>query len=74
MFIKCMMRTHRHDREALAMDRLKHQERTDGLIHRLHEVRHRGPFGGDQSSADTRSLFRLLLNLGLRQKTDSRAR
>jgi hypothetical protein len=38
MFIKRMMRTHRHGREALAMDRLKHQERTDGLIHRLHEV------------------------------------
>jgi hypothetical protein len=38
MFIKRMMRTHRNGREALAMDRLKHQERTDGLIHRLHEV------------------------------------
>ena len=38
MFIKRLMRTHRHGREALAMDRLKHQERTDGLIHRLHEV------------------------------------
>jgi hypothetical protein len=38
MFIKRMMRTHRHGREALALDRLKHQERTDGLIHRLHEV------------------------------------
>jgi hypothetical protein len=38
MFIKRMMRTHRHGREALAMDRLKHQERTDGLIYRLHEV------------------------------------
>jgi TnpA family transposase len=38
MFIKRMMRTHRHGREALAMDRLKHQERTDGLIHRLHAV------------------------------------
>jgi TnpA family transposase len=38
MFIKRMMRTHRHGREALAMDRLKHQERTDGLVHRLHEV------------------------------------
>ncbi|MDQ2832420.1 MAG: hypothetical protein M3Y50_01515 [Acidobacteriota bacterium] len=38
MFIKRMMRTHRHGREAHAMDRLKHQERTDGLIHRLHEV------------------------------------
>jgi hypothetical protein len=38
MFIKRMMRTHRHGREALAMDRLNHQERTDGLIYRLHEV------------------------------------
>jgi TnpA family transposase len=38
MFIKRLMRVHRHGREALAMDRLKHQERTDGLIHRLHEV------------------------------------
>jgi TnpA family transposase len=38
MFIKRMMRTHRHGREALALDRLKHQERTDGLIHRLHEA------------------------------------
>lgn len=38
MFIKRMMRTHRHGREALALDRLKHQERTDGLIHRLHDL------------------------------------
>jgi TnpA family transposase len=38
MFIKRMMRIHRHGREALALDRLKHQERTDGLIHKLHEV------------------------------------
>jgi hypothetical protein len=38
MFIKRMMRVHRHGREALALDRLKHQERTDGLIHKLHEV------------------------------------
>lgn len=38
MFIKRMMRRHRRGREALAMDRLKHQERTDGLVHRLHEV------------------------------------
>jgi TnpA family transposase len=38
MFIKRMMRTHRHGREALAMDRLRHQERTDGLIRRLHGV------------------------------------
>jgi TnpA family transposase len=38
MFLKRLMRIHRHGREALALDRLKHQERTDGLIHRLHEV------------------------------------
>ena len=38
MFIKRMMRIHRHGREALALDRLKHQERTDGLIHKLREV------------------------------------
>jgi TnpA family transposase len=38
MFIKRMMRTHRHGREALALDRLKHQGRTDGLVHRLHDV------------------------------------
>jgi TnpA family transposase len=38
MFIKRMLRIHRHGREALALDRLKHQERTDGLIHKLHEV------------------------------------
>jgi TnpA family transposase len=38
MFIKRLMRTHRHAREALALDRLKHQERTDGLIHTLHDV------------------------------------
>ncbi len=38
MFIKRLMRSHRHGREALALDRLKHQERTDGLIHTLHEV------------------------------------
>jgi TnpA family transposase len=38
MFIKRMMRTHRHGREALAMDRLKHEQRTDGLVRRLHEV------------------------------------
>ena len=38
MFIKRMLRIHRHAREALALDRLKHQERTDGLIHKLHEV------------------------------------
>ena len=38
MFIKRLMRIHRHGREALAMDRLKHQERTDGLVHRFHEV------------------------------------
>jgi hypothetical protein len=38
MFIKRMMRTHRHAREALALDRLKHEARTDGLIRTLHEV------------------------------------
>jgi TnpA family transposase len=38
MFIKRLMRIHRHGREALALDRLKHQERTDTLIHKLHEV------------------------------------
>jgi TnpA family transposase len=38
MFIKRLMRIHRHGREALALDRLKHQERTDGLVHRLQEV------------------------------------
>lgn len=38
MFIKRLMRTHRHGREALALDRLNHQERTDSLIHTLHEV------------------------------------
>lgn len=38
MFIKRMLRIHRYAREALALDRLKHQERTDGLIHTLHEV------------------------------------
>jgi hypothetical protein len=38
MFIKRLMRTHRHAREALALDRLKHQERTDSLIHTLHHV------------------------------------
>jgi TnpA family transposase len=38
MFLKRLMRIHRHGREALALDRLKHQERTDGLVHRLHEV------------------------------------
>jgi TnpA family transposase len=38
MFIKRLMRIHRHGREALALDRLKHQERTDGLIRTLHEV------------------------------------
>jgi hypothetical protein len=38
MFVKRLMRTHRHGRDALGLDRLKHQERTDGLIHRLHEV------------------------------------
>lgn len=38
MFIKRMLRIHRHSREALALDRLKHQGRTDGLIHTLHEV------------------------------------
>lgn len=38
MFIKRLMRIHRHGREALALDRLKHQERTDGLIHTLHAV------------------------------------
>jgi hypothetical protein len=38
MFIKRMMRIHRHAREALALDRLRHQERTGGLIHKLHEV------------------------------------
>jgi hypothetical protein len=38
MFIKRMLRIHRHGREALALDRLKHQERTDGLIHKLPEV------------------------------------
>ena len=38
MFIKRMMRIHRLGREALALDRLKHQERTDRLVHSLHEV------------------------------------
>src|SRR5260370_22973110 len=38
MFIKRMLRIHRNGREALALDRLKHQERPDGLIHKLHEV------------------------------------
>jgi hypothetical protein len=38
MFIKRMMRIHRLGREALALDRLKYQERTDRLVHRLHEV------------------------------------
>lgn len=38
MFIKRIMRTRRHAREAHALNRLKHQERTDGLIHTLHEV------------------------------------
>jgi hypothetical protein len=34
-----MMQTHRpHGREALALDRLKRQEKMDSLIHRLHEV------------------------------------
>jgi hypothetical protein len=38
MFIRRLMRIHRHSREALALDRLRHQKRTDGLIHKLHEV------------------------------------
>jgi hypothetical protein len=38
MFIKRMMRVHRLGREALALDRLKYQERTDRLVRRLHEV------------------------------------
>jgi hypothetical protein len=38
MFTKRMLRIHRHAREALALDRLKHRERTDGLIHKPHEV------------------------------------
>ena len=38
MFIKRLMRIHRHGREAQALDRLKHQERTDGLIHKLHDL------------------------------------
>jgi hypothetical protein len=33
-----MMRTHRHGSGALALDRLKHQGRTDSLIQRLREV------------------------------------
>jgi hypothetical protein len=38
MFIKRMMRIHRRGKEALALHHLKHQERTDGLIHTLRDV------------------------------------
>ena len=38
MFIKRMTRIHRHAKEALALQRLKHQDRTDNLVRTLREV------------------------------------
>jgi len=62
MFIKRLMRIHRRGREALALDRLKHQERTDGLINTLREVlvrlgngrQRRGSSTGNRQRACTR--------------------
>lgn len=38
MFIKRMARIHRRAKEALALHRLKHQDRTDNLVRTLREV------------------------------------
>jgi hypothetical protein len=53
MFIERMLRIHRHGREALALDPLKHQEQTDGLINKLHEVI---VAWGTEGNAEERSL------------------